>query len=123
MTAILAGAAAGLILFTLVKEVVPAWSGVMRLALTALVVLAVLPTVQTLVSFAAEAANAAGAGEWLTPLTQVLGVAIVSGLLAESARDAGASGLASGVELAGKAALLLLVLPVLRALFALIGGT
>jgi stage III sporulation protein AD len=63
-----------------------------------------------------------GMGESATLLFKGLGVAVLTQVCADFCRQSGEGQLASGVEFAGKAELLLLCLPCLKQLFELAAG-
>ena len=69
---------------------------------------------QPVLSWIGEVCAAHGMGETGSLLLRGLGVAVLTQLCAELCRQSGESGLALGVEGAGKAELLLLCLPMLR---------
>ena len=57
----------------------------------------------------------------LRPMLQTVGLAVVTRLAGSLCRDAGESGLAAFVELAGAAAAVLVALPLLRMVLQLVG--
>ncbi len=62
------------------------------------------------------------AGEWqrwLTPVLRSLGIAVVAGCGADVCRDLGQDSVASGIELAGKAEIMLVCLPLITELLSL----
>ncbi len=122
MTALFAAVGVGLVLLLLTREISPAFTRVLQIALTVLCVLTVLPSLQALLAFAGETAAGAGLGDWCAPLLRMLGIGILAGFLSEGARELGANALATGIELAGRVVLLTLSLPLLRALVSLIGA-
>ena len=66
-----------------------------------------------------ELCSTAGVGDEATLLLKGLGVAVLTQLCAELCRQSGESALANGVEMAGRAEILLLCLPMLKDLVAL----
>ena len=56
---------------------------------------------------------------WLTPVLRSLGIAVVSGCGADVCRDLGQDSVASGIELAGKAEIMLVCLPLITELLSL----
>ena len=89
------------------------WTGQFLLVGAALVMLAPVLT------WVSEVCAEVGLGENAALLFKGLGVALLTQLCADFCRQGGEGQLAGGVELAGKAELLLLCLPSLKALFEL----
>lgn len=56
---------------------------------------------------------------WLTPVLRSLGIAVVAGCGADACRDLGQDSVASGIELAGKAEIMLVCLPLITELLSL----
>ena len=56
---------------------------------------------------------------WLTPVLRSLGIAVVAGCGADVCRDLGQDSVASGIELAGKAEIMLVCLPLITELLSL----
>ncbi len=71
---------------------------------------------QPVLSWLGELCGAFGLGETTELLFKGLGVGVLTQLCADLCRQSGEGSLASGVEMAGKAELLLLCLPMLREL-------
>ena len=57
---------------------------------------------------------------WLTPVLRSLGIAVVAGCAADVCRDLGQDSVASGVELAGKAEIMLVCLPLITELLSVV---
>jgi hypothetical protein len=89
------------------------WTGNVILAGAALLMLA------PVMAWVSDLCRAVGVGESAALLFKGLGVALLTQLCADFCRQSGEGQLAGGVELAGKAELLLLCLPPLKELFAL----
>jgi len=89
------------------------WTGSVMLTGAALLMLA------PILAWVSEVCRQTGVGDMATLLFKGLGVALLTQLCADFCRQAGEGQLASGVELAGKAELLLLCLSPLKELFAL----
>lgn len=89
------------------------WTGSAMLTGAALLMLA------PLLAWVSDLCQAAGLGERAALLFKGLGVALLTQLCADLCRQSGEGQLASGVELAGKAELLLLCLSPLKQLFEL----
>lgn len=92
------------------------WTGHILLVGASLVMLT------PVLSWVSDVCGQAGVGEHATLLFKGLGVALLTQLCADFCRQGGEGQLAGGVELAGKAELLLLCLPSLRQLFELVAN-
>lgn len=57
--------------------------------------------------------------EWLSPVFRSLGIAAVAGCAADVCRDCGQDSVASGIELAGKAEILLVCIPLITELLSI----
>jgi stage III sporulation protein AD len=77
---------------------------------------------QPVVTYLTDLCNQSGMGDMASLLLRGLGVAMLTQLSSDLCRQCGENTLAGGVELAGKAELLLLCLPQLRALIEMAGG-
>jgi stage III sporulation protein AD len=97
------------------------WSGPIRaatfLCVGAAVLQQLLPTVQAVREWGAEIGNASAPG--VDALLRAVGIAYLTWLCGSVCRDCGEAGMAGGIELAGKLAVLELALPLLRHLTAL----
>lgn len=107
----------------LVKQYLPAYASFVQLgglAIAALFTLRFLPDIlgsaDSLFAFAGLESG------WLTVLFKTLGIALVTELAADICRDNGSNALAGVVELGGKAIILLLSLPLLRAVAEIAAG-
>jgi stage III sporulation protein AD len=92
------------------------WTGHILLVGASLVMLT------PVLAWVSDVCGQAGVGEHATLLFKGLGVALLTQLCADFCRQGGEGQLAGGVELAGKAELLLLCLPSLRQLFELVAN-
>lgn len=90
----------------------------LRLATTVLFAGAVLSLASPLVAFLREMSATAGVATYAVFLLKALGIAVLTQCAADICRDAGESGIAGGVELAGKAEILLLCLPLIGEILA-----
>ena len=81
-----------------------------------------LPVLETIRDVLEELADlAALSPQVLRPMLQTVGLAVVTRLAGSLCRDAGESGLAAFVELAGAAAAVLVALPLLKMVLQLVG--
>jgi stage III sporulation protein AD len=88
------------------------WTGIVLLFGVALV------TLQPVILWLAEVGQGGDVHETVSLLLRALGIAALSQVCADLCRQSGEAAIASGVELAGKAQLLLLALPTMEELFA-----
>ena len=88
-----------------------------RLAATVLFAGAILSVAAPLVSFLREMTDRTGIPTYAAVLLKALGIAVLTQCAADICRDAGENGIAGGVELAGKAEILLLCLPLAGEIF------
>jgi stage III sporulation protein AD len=92
------------------------WTGSLVMFTAAMLML------QPVVTYLTDLCNQSGMGDMASLLLRGLGVAMLTQLSSDLCRQCGENTLAGGVELAGKAELLLLCLPQLRALIEMAGG-
>ena len=96
----------------------PAMALLIALAAACVALFSALGAAGELLGFVREVAETSGvSGAALTALVKALGLAVASRLTADICRDAGMGAAASGVELAGSAAVLWAALPVMRGVF------
>ena len=115
----MSAAAVGLVLFLLLKTGRPELTLPLQWGLLALFFASVLPQIGAVLAFTKALTTGVGLSEQTVLWIRILGVGLLSGLLGEAARDAGAGTLAAGVELAGRAAVLVLILPIVKGLLSL----
>ena len=114
------GIALGGILFTaFLKSVRPEWGTLLSLALSMAVLGYTVPYLKSGMAIMEELAGRVEGG-FLTPLFRAVGAAILLELAADACKDAGENALAQKVEFFGKAMLLTMALPVIRALIELV---
>jgi stage III sporulation protein AD len=92
------------------------WTGSLVMFTAAILML------QPVVTYLTELCNQSGMGDMASLLLRGLGVAMLTQLSSDLCRQCGENALAGGVELAGKAELLLLCLPQLRELMEMASG-
>ena len=106
-------AVAGVTLAILLRQ----WRGefvpLLRLALSAVFAGAIIAMSAPLVSYIRTLTEAAGVPGYAEFLLKALGIAVLTQCCAELCRESGESGVANGVELAGKVEILLLALPLI----------
>ena len=111
-------AVTGVCLCVIVKQWKSDFLPLLRLALTVVFAGAILSLSVPLVSYLREMTSQTGLSAYAALLVKALGIAILTQCASDICRDAGESGVANGVELAGKAEILLLCLPLLGEIFA-----
>lgn len=108
----------GVCLCVIVKQWKSDFLPLLRLALTVVFAGAILSISVPLISYLREMTSLTGLSAYAALLLKALGIAILTQCTSDICRDAGESGVANGVELAGKAEILLLCLPLLGEIFA-----
>lgn len=114
MNGVFSAAVAGLILFLLLKTGRSEFSLPLQWGLCAFFFFAVLPQIGSVLSYTKTLTASVGLSGQAELWIRILGVGLISGILGETARDAGAGTLAAGVELAGRATVLFLILPIVK---------
>ena len=104
----------------LIKKGNPEIALLFSIGAAVLVFLYVLPQTESLAETIGMLAEASEMSEALQVLLKALGIVLVGRIAAGICRDAGESALASGVEFADKAAVLLTALPLLQSLLAIV---
>ncbi len=105
-----------------VRQKAPELAVVLVMAGCVLLLWETLPVLETIRDVLEELADlAALSPQVLRPMLQTVGLAVVTRLAGALCRDAGESGLAAFVELAGAAAAVLVALPLLRMVLQLVG--
>lgn len=104
----------------LIKKGNPEIALLFSIGAAVLVFLYVLPQTESLAETIGMLAEASEMSEALQVLLKALGIVLVGRIAAGICRDAGESALASGVEFAVEAAVLLTALPLLQSLLAIV---
>lgn len=105
-----------------VRQRAPELAVVLVMAGCVLLLWETLPVLETIRDVLEELADLAELSpQVLRPMLQTVGLAVVTRLAGSLCRDAGESGLAAFVELAGAAAAVLVALPLLRMVLQLVG--
>ena len=112
-------AIAGVTAITVIRKWNSDFLPLMRLCLAILLSAILLSLTAPLVSYVKSLTESTGLSGYAEFLFKALAIAILTQFCAELCRESGESGAANGVELAGKAELLLLCLSPLKELFAL----
>lgn len=103
-----------MILAVVIKGIKPEFLPLVRLGGTVLLLGAVLPMLFESLSSVISLLSGEGLLPYAKVMTRALGVSLLTKLSCDVCKDAGESGLASGVELAGRSVILLLSLPLVK---------
>lgn len=106
----LCGACLGVVLKQLRADFLPVYAACCGVAVTAYIVYMLLPVGDFVKGLSAFS----GMPEYFMLLIKAVGISLLCGTAADICRDMGASTLANGVESGGKAAIVLLSLPVVQ---------
>lgn len=106
----------GVCIAMMVKQWKSDFLPLVRLGLALLCSLAALSLAAPVITFAEELTESNALSEHAEPLFKALGIGILAQCCAQICRECGESGVASGVELVGKAEILLLCLPLVSRL-------
>ena len=111
------------LLCAVLKQYKPEYAIVVQLAASVLILLLVASAMGDLINAIRELIDGSGIDTgYLTLLLKALGVAILTQLAADACRDSGETALSNKVELAGKVTILLLCLPLVKAMIQLSAG-
>ncbi len=111
------------LLCTVLKQYKPEYAIVVQLAASVFILLLVVSAMGDLINAVRELVNGSGIDtEYLTLLLKALGVAVLTQLAADACRDSGETALSNKVELAGKVTILMLCLPLVKAMIQLSAG-
>ncbi|MCL2513982.1 MAG: hypothetical protein FWF08_08770 [Oscillospiraceae bacterium] len=104
------------IIITVVKQQKPEYALAMQLGCAAAVLALIIPEIKTLLDFSEGFFEDAGINNgYFAPLLKALGIAVVTQFASDVCNDADEKALAGAVELAGKTFILILAVPVLKA--------
>ena len=107
----------------LIKQYAPSYSSLAQIAALVAVLTLGMTFIKDALSSALELMNVSALqSEYIFLLIKALGVAVTAKFAADACRDSGSSSLAGAVELAAKAAILVLTMPMLKALAAAVSG-
>ena len=107
----------------LIKQYAPSYSSLAQIAALVAVLTLGMTFIKDALSSALELMNvSAHQSEYIYLLIKALGIAVTAKFAADACRDSGSSSLAGAVELAAKAAILVLTMPMLKALAAAVSG-
>ena len=107
----------------LIKQYAPSYSSLAQIAALVAVLTLGMTFIKDALSSALELMNVSALqSEYIFLLIKALGIAVTAKFAADACRDSGSSSLAGAVELAAKAAILVLTLPMLKALAAAVSG-
>ena len=107
----------------LIKQYAPSYSSLAQIAALVAVLTLGMTFIKDALSSALELMNVSALqSEYIFLLIKALGIAVTAKFAADACRDCGSSWLAGAVELAAKAAILVLTMPMLKALAAAVSG-
>lgn len=107
----------------LIKQYAPSYSSLAQIAALVSVLTLGMTFIKDALSSALELMNVSALqSEYIFLLIKALGIAVTAKFAADACRDSGSSSLAGAVELAAKAAILVLTMPMLKALAAAVSG-
>ena len=107
----------------LIKQYAPSYSSLAQIAALVAVLTVGMTFIKDALSSALELMNVSALqSEYIFLLIKALGIAVTAKFAADACRDSGSSSLAGAVELAAKAAILVLTMPMLKALAAAVSG-
>ena len=107
----------------LIKQYAPSYSSLAQIAALVAVLTLGMTCIKDALSSALELMNVSALqSEYIFLLIKALGIAVTAKFAADACRDSGSSSLAGAVELAAKAAILVLTMPMLKALAAAVSG-
>jgi stage III sporulation protein AD len=107
----------GLLVVGLVRQASPEMARLLTMTLGVVLLLWIVGSLAEAVTSLQDLAERARIQpEYIKAILKVVGISYIAGFSAQMCRDAGESALASKVELAGKVVILLIALPVFRAI-------
>ena len=107
----------------LIKQYAPSYSSLAQIAALVAVLTLGMTFIKDALSSALELMNVSALqSEYIFLVIKALGIAVTAKFAADACRDSGSSSLAGAVELAAKAAILVLTMPMLKALAAAVSG-
>lgn len=107
----------------LIKQYAPSYSSLAQIAALVAVLTLGMTFIKDALSSALELMNVSALqSKYIFLLIKALGIAVTAKFAADACRDSGSSSLAGAVELAAKAAILVLTMPMLKALAAAVSG-
>lgn len=113
----------GLFLVQLLKQYKPDYAIAVKIVAILLVVGLLLPDVTSIMNSAQGLINEADMGSgYITIILKSLGISVVAQIASDMCRDSNELSLASVIELAGKTAILILAMPVLKGLLSVAMG-
>ena len=104
------------VVYIVVKQNKPEYAVLVQLGSICAVLMILLPDIKAVIDFVQGFFDSLAVGsEFFTVLIKALGIGLAAQFAADTCRDAGENALASAVELAGKAMIIVLALPLVRA--------
>ncbi len=113
----------GLVLIHTIKPLRPDVAMILSLAISIYILFLVLGRVSAVIETIAGIAGRAGVSNlYLNTVIKVIGVSYITGFTADLCRDSGEGALATKVELAGKAIIIAMAVPIMMAILDTISG-
>ncbi len=113
----------GALLCLILRRDHPEFSAIAAVACAVAMILAVLDSLGTAFAFADEMLSTSGIPDmYIAAVMKSLGIAYITQFSVDMCRDSGQSGIASKIELAGKIAILITAIPILRELLDIVRG-
>lgn len=113
----------GLVLIHTIKAFRPDMAVILSLAISIYILFLVLGRVSAVIETIAGIAGKAGVSNlYLNTIIKVIGVSYITGFTADLCRDSGEGALATKVELAGKAIIITMAVPIMLAIMDTIAG-
>ena len=111
------------VLYAFVKEHKPEFALLTGLGGACILLLFILPEIKIIIDFAESFFDASAIDRgYFILLVKALGITVAAQFAADTCRDAGQSALASKVELAGRALILVMTLPMVQAVVKIVMG-
>lgn len=110
---------AAVIMTVTVRQLRAEIAPLLTVAVTVIVMCAAVSTLAPIIELSVGAASDGLTSNYAEPLVKSLGIAVLTGCAAGICRDCGESSVAAAVELAGKAEILALSVPLMRELLSL----
>ena len=104
------------------RKLLPCYAPLVTLSSALVILFLCLHALEPAVVWLKTLTDETGLMTYAAVMLRVTGIGILTNIAAELCRDAGENGMASGAELAGKAAILVCALPVMQSLMSEIRG-
>ena len=116
---ICAGTVGAVVLVLIIREMRSGMAMPVSVCITTALSITAVILIEPISAFVSEIAEGASYGEYVKVMMKSLGIALVSSSSADICRDCGENAVAAKVELVGKCAIMLVSLPLVRAVLTL----